>query len=82
MPFGGFSGLSPKPEHIAGVTGALADGELRSPQDIAKLSGLSLSQVLCALNELEAGRRLTVVRQNVSPKVRVALVKRGKRKKA
>ena len=73
MSFGGFSGLKAKIEHITGVVKVLSDGQLRSPQEIAVLSGLSQTQVRCALNELEAAGRLSIVRQKASPKVRVTL---------
>jgi predicted transcriptional regulator len=72
MSFGNFR-LEPKAEHIDAVVAALDGQEKLTPQAIAKISGLSLTKVKCALNRLEIDGKIDVVRQDVSPKVRVSL---------
>lgn len=73
MSFGDFR-LKPKPEHISAVLSTLHKGELLTPQEIAVDSGLTLSQVKCALNYLESTQQLRVVRQETAPRVRVTLL--------
>lgn len=73
VPFPTASPFPPRPEHVEGVIRALADGDLLAPREIAQRSGLTLTQVMVALNHLERAERLRVVRQSASPKVRVGL---------
>ncbi len=62
----------PRPEHIEGVLNALADGDTYTPQEIAKRSGLSLTAVSGAVNQLAKERRVVAERSGVA-KMRVRL---------
>jgi hypothetical protein len=72
----GYFRLEPRPEHIRAVLEALKQQDAIAPQDLAKLSGLTLTQVKCALNELELRAKIKILRRDSTPRVRVTLVKR------
>lgn len=72
MSFGYFR-LKPKPEHIRAVLETLAEEDLIAPQQIAQISGLTLTQVKCVLNDLETKAKIRVVRADDTPRVRVGL---------
>lgn len=75
----GYFRLKPRPEHIRAVLEALAEQDPIAPQQIAKLSGLTLTQVKCALNDLETKAKIRILRQDYTPKVRVCLARWGDR---
>lgn len=72
----GYFRLKPRPEHIRAVLEVLKQQEAIAPQELAKLSGLTLTQVKCALSELELRAKIKILRRDSTPKVRVSLVKR------
>jgi DNA-binding MarR family transcriptional regulator len=72
----GYFRLEPRPEHIRAVLEALKQQDAIAPQELAKLSGLTLTQVKCALNELELRAKIKILRRDSTPRVRVTLVKR------
>ncbi|MCT7958030.1 hypothetical protein [Laspinema palackyanum] len=72
----GYFRLEPRPEHIRAVLEALKQQDAIAPQELAKLSGLTLTQVKCALSELELRAKIKILRRDSTPRVRVSLVKR------
>ncbi|MCT7959217.1 hypothetical protein NG799_13860 [Laspinema sp. D1] len=72
----GYFRLEPRPEHIRAVLEALKQQDAIAPQELAKLSGLTLTQVKCALSELELRAKIKILRRDSTPRVRVTLVKR------
>ena len=72
----GYFRLKPRPEHIRAVLEALKQQDAIAPQELAKLSGLTLTQVKCTLNELELRAKIKILRRDSTPRVRVTLVKR------
>ncbi len=73
--FGSFR-LKARPEHIRAVIESLKKQDAVAPQDLAKVSGLTLTQVKCVLNELETRAKIKILRRDCTPRVRVTLVKR------
>ncbi|MCT7972407.1 hypothetical protein [Laspinema olomoucense] len=72
----GYFRLEPRPEHIRAVLEALKQQDAIAPQELAKLSGLTLTQVKCVLSELELRAKIKILRRDSTPRVRVTLVKR------
>ncbi|WP_254568774.1 hypothetical protein [Oscillatoria sp. HE19RPO] len=72
----GYFRLKPRPEHIRAVLEALKQQDAIAPQELAKLSGLTLTQVKCALSELELRAKIKILRRDSTPRVRVTLAKR------
>lgn len=68
-----FNNLPARPEHIAAVRRALADGEPRSLNQTASLSRLTLTQATCAVDAMERDGELDIIRQNRTPKILVKL---------
>lgn len=68
-----FNTRKAKAEHIEMLLGCLKPGELVPPQEIVARTGLSLTAVRGAIEELEASKQLATVRQNTTPKLRVGL---------
>jgi biotin operon repressor len=73
MPLNNFNRLAAKPEHKEAVLKALADGEARSPQVITEASGLTLTQVKGAINELEREGKVVIQHNNTAPRSVVKL---------
>jgi DNA-binding MarR family transcriptional regulator len=69
-----FNTLKPTPEHIEALLSCLSDRQQKSPTDIAKQSGLTLTAVNGAVSQLEQENLVIVHRQNKTPKVLVSIV--------
>lgn len=62
-----------RPQHLEALRSCLAGGELLTPQEIAKRTGLSLTATRGAIEALEKDEEVIVVRQNKTPKMQVRL---------
>ncbi len=69
-----FNQRKAKPEHLELLLSALSGGELLSPNEIVKRSGLTLTATYGAIDELEAKQQVVIIRQNKTPRMRVKLV--------
>jgi transcription initiation factor IIE alpha subunit len=68
-----FNNLRAKPEHLKKLADTLEDGASLTPNEIVKISGLSLTAVYGAIGHLESQGMIVCVRQNKTPKLRVSL---------
>ena len=73
MSFNTFTNMKPKPDHIDRVLVVLKDSDLLTLEQLRASSGLSLTQVKCALNHLEKIGKIKVKRQNQTPRVLIAI---------
>jgi DNA-binding MarR family transcriptional regulator len=72
----GYFRLKPRPGHTRAVLKALKQQDAIAPQELAKQSGLTLTQVKCVLNDLELRAKIKILRGDSTPRLRVTLVKR------
>lgn len=68
-----FNKRQPKPEHLEKFMDSLKPEELVTLQEIVKRSGLSLTAVTGAVDDLQRQGKIKVIRQNKTPKVQIGL---------
>lgn len=73
MPLKTHSTLAVRDADVRAVRAVLADADLLTPQEIAARAHLTLTAVTSALNGLERAGEVEIVRQAVTPRVRVRL---------
>ena len=68
-----FNSRKARPEHLEKLTKALKKGVWLTPNDLVKISGLTLTAVYGAINHLERQGGINVTRQDKTPKMQVSL---------
>lgn len=68
-----FNNRKAKPEHLAELLTTLSKDNFLTPNDIFKISNLTLTATYGAIEELELQKMIVVVRQNKTPKMQVKL---------